>query len=227
MVWQSHHRQIFQCRKKRTISDEILQQRGRKPSLQTLCAEPISRPAAAVDRHAARLHPVARRLRRRHADESARRGAQLLCCLSRAGRFGQHLQVLELVSSGRSNPRPGRAGADSWPHPPGHERLLGGRRTQSMPPGSRPVRRLPPSWRRPIPTSMRQSACIPASPAARPATFPRPSRQCVGVGRLRGAGQAANCPAEGDIRGSYRQLCSMVTKTRQCTQTTATTLLPS
>ena len=91
------------------------------------------------DRHAARLYPVARRLRRRHADKSARRGVQLLCCLSRAGGFGQYLQVLELVSSGRSDPRPGRAGADCGPHAPDHEQDFRWTKSASTPPGSRPA----------------------------------------------------------------------------------------
>ena len=47
------------------------------------------RPAAAADRDAARLHPVARRLRRRHAHERARRGARLPRRLPGAARFGQ------------------------------------------------------------------------------------------------------------------------------------------
>jgi poly(hydroxyalkanoate) depolymerase family esterase len=59
------------------------------------------------------------------------------------------------------------------------------------------------------------------SPAARPATFRQPSRPCARPSRRRGAGQAATYPAEGDIRGLYQQLCSMATKTRRCTQTTA------
>src|SRR5260370_6724020 len=36
------------------ISDEILQQPSRKPSLQALRSQPVPRPAAGVDRHAAR-----------------------------------------------------------------------------------------------------------------------------------------------------------------------------
>ena len=59
--------------------------RGYKLYVPSGCA----RADAAPDRHAAWLHPVARRLRRRHADERDRRGAHLPRCLSRADQLRQ------------------------------------------------------------------------------------------------------------------------------------------
>ncbi len=57
---------------------------------------------------AARLHADARRLCRRHADECAGRRARLPRRVSRAGAARERDEVLELVSPGRSKPRPRR-----------------------------------------------------------------------------------------------------------------------
>ena len=65
------------CRTARNSCAGSFSQRGRKPRLQALRPQQLSRRGGAAGRHAARLHPVARRLRRRHADERARRGAWL------------------------------------------------------------------------------------------------------------------------------------------------------
>jgi hypothetical protein len=54
---------------RRTVPCTLLQQPRRKPRLQALHPQRLSRAGAPPDHHAARLHPVARRLRRRHAHE--------------------------------------------------------------------------------------------------------------------------------------------------------------
>ena len=56
---------------------------------------------APAHRHAARLHAIGRRFRRRHAHEFRRRGARLPRRLSRAARGGQCAAVLELVQAQR------------------------------------------------------------------------------------------------------------------------------
>ena len=59
----------------RALHYPLLQQRGRQPRLQALRPEHLSRAAGAAGGDAARLHPVARRLRRRDAHERARGGS--------------------------------------------------------------------------------------------------------------------------------------------------------
>ena len=59
-------------------------QRRRPPRLQALHPQRLSRPGRSSGGDAARLHPVARRFRRRHADERSGRGAGIPCRLSGA-----------------------------------------------------------------------------------------------------------------------------------------------
>ena len=54
---------------RRRIPSLHIQQSGRQPALQALRAQRLPWPVCALDRHAARLHPVPRRLRGRHAHE--------------------------------------------------------------------------------------------------------------------------------------------------------------
>ena len=63
---------------RRTVSGSFLWQPGRQPRLQALRPERLSWAGGPPGRHAARLHAVAGRLRRRHADERAGRGAHCL-----------------------------------------------------------------------------------------------------------------------------------------------------
>ena len=84
---------------------------GGYPRLQALRPQRLPRPAGAARRHVARLHAVARRLRRRHPHEPAGRGARLPRRLPGAGRRRQPLPLLELVPARR----PGDHGANSFP----------------------------------------------------------------------------------------------------------------
>ena len=100
------------------IREPRLCQRGRQPELQAVCTELLQRRAPAAGRDAARLYPVARRLRCRDADERVRRGARFLRCLSGAAQVGQSVQMLELVRGQRAAARPRRALADRGNHAP-------------------------------------------------------------------------------------------------------------
>ena len=91
---------------------------------------------------------------------------------------GEHAEMLELVQRRRPAARPGRALADRRHHAAGHGRLRRRPARASMSPACRPAARRPRSWAQPIPTFMRRSACIRASPAERRATCPRRSRPC-------------------------------------------------
>ncbi len=103
----------------RRVRHAPVPQRGRRARLQGLHAGFAVGQADAADGHAARLHAVARRLRRRHADEPARRGARLHRRLPRAGRQRQRLEVLELVQGAGPGARQRRAVADRRHHPRG------------------------------------------------------------------------------------------------------------
>ena len=65
--------------------------------------------------------------------------------------------------------------ADRGDHAPGRRRISRSSWAASMSPASPPAAPRRRSWARPIPTSMRRSASIPAWPAAPPATCRRPS----------------------------------------------------
>ena len=110
---------------RRHLPRGFLRQPGRQPRLQALCPERLSRAGGPLDRHAARLHPVARRLRRRYADERARGGENLPGRLSCPGRLRQCLEMLELVQTERPAARPRRALADRGHHAADHARLCG------------------------------------------------------------------------------------------------------
>ena len=73
-----------------------------------------------ADRHAARLHPGARRLRGRHGHEPARRGARLHRRLSGPAFERQPFRLLELVRSRQPAPRPRRTGDHRGAHPRRH-----------------------------------------------------------------------------------------------------------
>ena len=107
---------------RRTVHRSGLQQRGGKPRLQALHPQRLSWAGLAAGRDAARLHPVARRFRGRHAHERDCRGADLPRRLPGTGRPRESGEMLELVSPGRSAARRGRAVADRRHHPPGHAR---------------------------------------------------------------------------------------------------------
>ena len=100
-------------------------QRGGKPSLQALHPKRLHGSACAARGDAARLHPVAGRFCRWHADERVGRGADVSGRLSGAGPVGQCVQVLELVQRSRSAAGSRRALADRRHHPSDHARLLG------------------------------------------------------------------------------------------------------
>ena len=72
--------------------------------------------AVPMVRDVAWLHAVSRRLRRRHTDECACRAAWVSGGLSRSSRQCERIEVLELVPSGRSGPRPRRAFAHCRHH---------------------------------------------------------------------------------------------------------------
>ena len=63
-----------------------LRQRGRQPELQALCAESLQGRGLAARRNAARLYPVARRLRGRHTDERVCGRSHVSRCLSCAAK---------------------------------------------------------------------------------------------------------------------------------------------
>ena len=102
----SHPRRFAE---RRRIPGLHIQQSGRQPALQALRAQRLPWPVCALDRHAARLHPVPRRLRGRHAHERGSRGTYLPRRLPRADQLGQHAEMLELVQRGRPAARCRRA----------------------------------------------------------------------------------------------------------------------
>ena len=75
------------------------------------------------DRYAARLHPIAGRLRRRDAHECFGGGARVFDRLPRPNPVGELVKVLELVQPARPAPRPGRALTHCRDHATDHERL--------------------------------------------------------------------------------------------------------
>ena len=161
-------------RRKGLISSTALQQQGRQPKLQALRPKRLpAGTAASADRHAARLHAVARRFRRRHAHERACRGTDFLRRVSGADRQRRnHAEVLELVQRRRPAPRRGRASLIAGITRADHARLRGRSASVSTWPASPPAAPRRRSWATPIPTSMPRSASIPASPAARPRDMP-------------------------------------------------------
>ena len=131
----------------------------RAAGIQALHPKRLHRSAAAARGDAPRLYPVARRLRRRHADERAGRGADVPCRLPGADAVGQCLEVLELVQRSRSATGSGRALAD--------RRItrqimrdFSVDRGASISPGSLRAGRRRRSWGRPIRTSTRPWASI-------------------------------------------------------------------
>ena len=72
----------YRARRHKVHRRHLQQCRG-KPKLQAVHPEPLSGTTASFGRHASRLHPVARRFRRRHQDELHGGRTKLLCGLSR------------------------------------------------------------------------------------------------------------------------------------------------
>lgn len=130
-------------------------QRRRQQELQALCAGVVDGRPVAARGDVAWLHPIARRLCRRHADERLRGGAHLPRGLSRPTGLGQLVAMLELVQRQRTAARPGRTldhrrhcaeDHGAVPDRPGPRlcgRALGGRRGGGHAGGDlpRPVRR--------------------------------------------------------------------------------------
>ena len=84
--------------RRRTVRDGHSCGRAWEPRLQAVCPErPSCRSTRAARRHAARMHSVARRFCRRHADEHAGGGADLPGRLSGPAGVRQRPEVLELV----------------------------------------------------------------------------------------------------------------------------------
>ena len=127
---------------KRSRLARVLQQSGRHPRLQALCAERVSRQPLPliVMLHGCTQSPDD--FAGRHGYELARRRAHLPCRLSRPGRsVGQHLEVLELVPPGDQQRGQGGAFADAGITRAGHRtRYYGQTGVGSMSPGFRPGR---------------------------------------------------------------------------------------
>ena len=184
---------------------------ARLPALPHLRPGQCGAPRARAD--AARLHPVAGRLRHRHRHEPGRRGRGPGRRLSRADPRREQHGLLELVPSERPGPRRRRARLPRRARPGGG----GGARRRARP----RLRRRPlcgrrhgrGARRRPTRMSLPPRASIRASPTAAPATCSRPLRRCAATGP---AAQARRPPA----RGARASSSSTAAPTRRSTRPT-------
>ena len=178
----------------------------------------LSRRPRSAHRHAAWLHPVARRFRRRNADEPGGGGRRLPRRLPRPDQRGQHAELLELVQPRRPAARSTASLADRRNYPRDHARL---RRR----PGSGLRRRIVRRRRggfdhgRRLPRPLRRDRrAFRAWPAARPATCPRPSPPCSA---------APTVPSDPTENASCPPSSSTASGTPRCIPATATRSSPN